>query len=68
MSARDPLLDYERTEAFVRANFADLVTETFDWPYHAPPAPLSYEDYIRDYSNLLEADRTRVSGAPTRGI
>ncbi len=62
MSEFDPLLDYHRTVAFARANFADLVVETFDWPYHAPPVPLTFDDYVRDYTALLEADAARVSG------
>ena len=68
MSEFDPLLDYGTTERFVRANFPDLVTETFDWPYHAPPVPLTFDDYMRDYTPLLEADAVRVSGATGRGI
>lgn len=59
MSQFDPLLDFKRTESFVRANFSDLVAETFDWPYHAPPVPLTFEDYVRDYTALLEAERDR---------
>jgi pimeloyl-ACP methyl ester carboxylesterase len=68
MSTGDPLLDYARTERFVRENFADAVSERFDWPYHAPPEPLSFEDYVRDYGALLEADARRVSGAASTGI
>ncbi|MBN2247521.1 MAG: alpha/beta hydrolase [Coriobacteriia bacterium] len=68
MSAFDPLLDYGLTERFVRANFQDLVVETFDWKYHAPPEPLTFEDYVRDYTPLLEADRARVSGNGVGGI
>lgn len=60
MSEFDPLLDYGLTERFVRANFGDLVVETFDWEYHAPPVPLTFDDYVRDYTPLLEADRARV--------
>lgn len=59
MSVNDPLLDYSRTERFVRENFADLVCERFDWPYHAPPEPLTYADYVRDFACLLEANATR---------
>lgn len=59
MSEFDPLLDYTLTEGFVRRNFADLVVETFDWPYHAPPVPLTFDDYVRDYTALLEADLCR---------
>ncbi|MDO8847327.1 MAG: alpha/beta hydrolase [Coriobacteriia bacterium] len=68
MSEFDPLLEYHRTEEFVRANFSDLVAERFDWPYHAPPVPLTFEDYVRDYTPLLEGDSARVSGAAATGI
>ena len=68
MSEHDPLLEYARTERFVRENFADLVSERFDWPYHAPPEPLTFDDYVRDYTPLLEADRARVSGDSRTGI
>ncbi len=68
MSEFDPLLEYGRTERFVRDNFADLVVETFDWEYHAPPEPLEFADYVRDYTPLLEADRARVSPGGTEGI
>ena len=68
MSDFDPLLDYAVTERFVRANFADLVVETFDWEYHAPPEPLTFDDYVRDYTPLLEADCARVSGDGAGGI
>ncbi|MBN2848510.1 MAG: alpha/beta hydrolase [Coriobacteriia bacterium] len=68
MSARDPLLDYALTERFVRENFADLISERFDWPYHAPPEPLTFEDFVRDYGRLLEADAVRVSAGAGRGI
>lgn len=66
MSEFDPLLDYARTEAFVRENFGDLVVETFDWPYHAPPVPLTFEDYVRDYTALLEADACRQAEGGNR--
>lgn len=68
MSRFDPLLEYDRTERFVRDNFGDLVVETFDWEYHAPPEPLTFEDYVRDYTPLLDADRARVSEGAGRGI
>ena len=68
MSEFDPLLDYAVTERFVRANFTDLIVETFDWEYHAPPEPLTFDDYVRDYTPLLEADRARVSGNGAEGI
>lgn len=67
MSEFDPLLEYARTERFVRDNFPDLVVETFDWPYHAPPVPLTFEDYVRDYTALLEADARRAPMTADRG-
>lgn len=68
MSRFDPLLDYTATERFVRANFVDLVVETFDWNYHAPPVPLTFDDYVRDYTSLLGADASRVSAGTGAGI
>lgn len=68
MSRRDPLLSYDVTERFVRSNFTDIVAEEFDWPYHAPPEPLSFGDYVRDYGALLDADAARVSGRASGGI
>lgn len=68
MSRFDPLLDYTMTERFARANFTDLVVETFDWAYHAPPVPLTFDDYVRDYTSLLAADASRVSVGTGAGI
>lgn len=68
MSELDPLLDYGLTERFVRSNFEDIVVETFDWSYHAPREPLTFDDYVRDYTPLLEADHARVSENSARGI
>jgi pimeloyl-ACP methyl ester carboxylesterase len=68
MSENDPLLSYELTDRFVRANFDDVVSERFAWAYHAPPEPLTFEDYVRDYGALLEADTARVSAVVAEGI
>ncbi|MDO8881092.1 MAG: alpha/beta hydrolase [Coriobacteriia bacterium] len=68
MSEHDPLLDYVCTERFVRENFADLISERFDWSYHAPPVPPTFDDYVRDYGSLLDADAVRVSADSGRGI
>ena len=66
MSEFDPLLSYSVTEAFVRKNFANVMIETFDWPYHTPPEPLTFDDYICDYGALLEVDLSAISGIVTR--
>ncbi|MHB1342033.1 MAG: alpha/beta fold hydrolase [Coriobacteriia bacterium] len=54
MSEFDPMLDFSITRDFVRSQFTDLTEEVWDWPYHAPPVPLTFEDYNRDYAALLD--------------
>lgn len=55
MSVRDPLLDFETSRAFVEANFSDAHVERFDFPYHTPPEPFTYERLNADYRSLLDA-------------
>lgn len=57
MSRNDPLLDFETSRRFVRAQFARVEEVVWDWPYHAPPEPLTLADYDRDHQALLEFDR-----------
>lgn len=54
MSEFDPMLDFATTREFVRAQFADVTELVWDWPYHAPPVPLTFADYNRDYAELLD--------------
>lgn len=54
MSVNDPMLDFGITEAFVQAQFPNLTEERWDWPYHAPPRPLTVEEYTSDFAALLD--------------
>jgi len=54
MSVNDPMLDFEITERFVRAQFPNMTEERWDWPYHAAPRPLTVEEYTRDFAALLD--------------
>jgi pimeloyl-ACP methyl ester carboxylesterase len=65
MSVNDPLLDYARSERFAKENFPDLEIERFQWPYHAPPEPLTYADYCRDFTHMRDV---RVSLGTGSGI
>jgi len=57
MSRYDPLLDFATTQRFVREQFPRATEVVWDWPYHAPPTPLTLTDYERDHRALLEFDR-----------
>lgn len=54
MSEFDPMLDFDITREFVRSQFKDVTEEVWDWPYHAPPVPLTFDDYNRDYHATLD--------------
>ena len=54
MSAHDPMLDFEVTRAFVNGSFVDVAEERWELPYHAPPRPLTIEEYERDHAALLD--------------
>lgn len=55
MSRIDPLLDYKTSFDFVTANFPDLRVEEWDFPFHAPPDPFTFEQLNEHYGNLLGA-------------
>jgi pimeloyl-ACP methyl ester carboxylesterase len=54
MSRRDPLLDFELTKKYILEKFDRVWVETFDFPYHQPPEPFTFDGLNRDYGNLLE--------------
>ncbi len=54
MSVNDPMLDFGVTEEFVVSQFPNVTRETWDWSYHAPPRPLTVEEYTRDFAALLD--------------
>lgn len=54
MSVRDPLLDFETTFGVINRHFARVHVERFDFPFHQPPRPFSYEEMTQHYSRLLD--------------
>ena len=55
MSVNDPLLDFGVSCDFVRSQFADPIVQRFDFDYHVPPEPFTFEQLNRDYLPLLHA-------------
>lgn len=55
MSVKDPLLDFAVTLDFIEENFADPIVERYDFPYHTPPEPFTFEQLNRDYPDVLDA-------------
>jgi pimeloyl-ACP methyl ester carboxylesterase len=53
MSTRDPLLKYDVTHDLVSQWFPNLITKTFDTPYHQPPKPLTFDQLNASYGYLL---------------
>ena len=54
MSLFDNTLDHGRTARFMGETFPNLTEEQWLFPYHSPPAPLTYADYERDHRTLVE--------------
>jgi len=67
MSVSDSLFSYTVAEAFVRKNFTHVMIESFDWPYHAPPVPFAFGDYIHDYGWIHEMDLAAMKDPGIRG-
>ena len=53
MSIYDPLLKYADTKSLLSQKFENIVVEEFDFPYHQPPKPFTFEELNRDFSSLL---------------
>jgi esterase/lipase len=53
MSINDPLLDYRATEEKANNMFNKVLIHKFDYPYHQPPEPWTFEGLNRDYRGLL---------------
>ncbi|MCA9390291.1 alpha/beta hydrolase [candidate division WWE3 bacterium] len=53
MSVNDPILDFETTRKWIEAHFTSCQTVSFDFPYHQPPVPLTFEDFNRDFGDFL---------------
>ena len=54
MSVNDPLLDFSTTKNTLGNMFQNLTTKEFDFPYHQPPKPFTYEELNNEYKELLE--------------
>jgi pimeloyl-ACP methyl ester carboxylesterase len=54
MSARDPLLSYKITRKEVERLFPKIIVETFDFPYHQPPKPFTFDELNTDYGKFLD--------------
>ncbi len=54
MSAYDSTLDFGATQRLVSTAFPLCTEERWEYPYHSPPAPLTVEDYERDFRSLIE--------------
>lgn len=54
MSRLDPLLDFELTKKSILAKFKDVWLESYDWPYHQPPEPFTFDGLNQEYGGLLE--------------
>lgn len=55
MSTIDPLLDFDTSLKFMDANFTDLFVERWDFPFHAPPDPFTFEQLNENYGRLLDS-------------
>lgn len=59
MSVNDDMIDYALTEPLVRESFPHLKIQTFDYPYHQPPDPPTFEwlvERFHPFLNLLDQE------------
>lgn len=54
MSTRDPLLDFGTTLRVVNRQFKTVHVQRFDFPYHQPPRPPTFNEFVRDYGRMLD--------------
>lgn len=54
MSVHDPLLSFDTTLDIVKRNFQKVHVEKFQFPFHQPPKPFTFEEMNRNYGQLLE--------------
>lgn len=54
MSTKDPLLDFETSLGFATENFPNLTVARWDFDYHCPKEPFTFEQLNRDYHELLD--------------
>jgi pimeloyl-ACP methyl ester carboxylesterase len=53
MSERDPMLSFDTTLEVLKRNFPTVHVEKFQFPYHQPPKPITFEEMNQNYSRLL---------------
>ncbi len=66
MSVFDTTLDFDRTREFMGRTFPYRTEEQWEFPYHAPPTPLTMDDYERDYRTLVEWNPNQALSAGIR--
>ena len=54
MSIHDPLLHFDTTHEILQKHFASVNTVELTYPYHQPPAPLTYEELNRDFYQTVD--------------
>ena len=54
MSIHDPLLCFDTTHEILQKHFASVNTVALTYPYHQPPAPLTYEELNRDFYRTVD--------------
>ena len=54
MSIRDPLLNFDVTLDLMKKSFSQVHVEQFQFPYHQPPKPPTFEEMNLDYGSLLD--------------
>jgi hypothetical protein len=53
MSIYDPMLDYETTITEAKKHFNNLTTIQLFYPFHQPPRPFTYDEYLRDFHSTV---------------
>jgi len=54
MSVRDPLLSFDTTLEIVQRSFPKVHVERFQFPFHQPPRPPTFEELNQHYGGLLD--------------
>ena len=55
MSVNDPLIHYNRTKKVLKSKFPNWQEIPFDYPFHQPPEPFTFDQLNADYYRLLNA-------------
>lgn len=66
MSVHDPLLDFDITLDALRHVFGDVTLVRWDFPWHQPPEPLTFEWLNTDFRDLLLITTAEVPADPSR--